>query len=143
MGITVSAATITLRITAQGGSDAECRALMEPTVATIYDCLGDVVYGEEDDELEDVVMRLLEQRGLTLATVEWGTGGLVAHRLQDASRDGGHFLGGLIAPNQSSLTRLLGVPAELVAAHTPVSAEVVEAMARGCRERSAPTWLWR
>jgi nicotinamide-nucleotide amidase len=135
VGITVSAATITLRITAQGASDAECRTQMEPTVATIYDCLGNVVFGEEDDELEDVVMRLLEQRRLTLATVEWGTGGLVAHRLHEASPEGQHFVGGLIAPNQSSLTRLLGVPAEFITEHTPVSAEVVEAMARGCRER--------
>ena len=136
VGITVSAATITLRITAQGGSDEECRALMEPTVTTIYDCLGNVVFGEEDDDLEDVVVRLLAARGLTLATVEWGTGGLVAHRLHDAAPEAGYFLGGLVAPNQTSLTRLLGVPAELISQHTAVSGEVAEAMARGCRERT-------
>ena len=136
VGITVSAATITLRITAQGASDAECRAAMEPTVATIYDCLGNVIFGEEDDELEDVVARLLTQRGLTLATVEWGTGGLVAERLHDAMPASGNFLGGMVVPNQTSLVRLLGVPADLVAQHSAVSGEVVEAMARGCRERT-------
>jgi len=135
VGITVSAATITLRITSHGASDAECRAMAEPTVATIYECLGNVVFGEEDDELEDVVVRLLGQRGLSLATVEWGTGGLVSERLHEAAEQGDNFLGGLVVPNQAALTRLLGVPAELVIQHSPVSAEVVEAMARGCRER--------
>jgi nicotinamide-nucleotide amidase len=135
VGITVSAATITLRITAQGTDEAEINALIEPTVATIYECLGSVVFGEEDDEMEDAVVRLLAQRGLTLATVEWGTGGLVAHRLHEVALASPHWLGGLVVPNQTSLTRLLGVPAELVTEHSPVGAQVVDAMARGCRER--------
>ncbi len=75
VGITVSAATITLRITSQGANDAECQAMAEPTAKMIYDCLGNVVFGEEDDELEDTVVSLLKQRGLSLATAEWGTGG--------------------------------------------------------------------
>jgi nicotinamide-nucleotide amidase len=137
VGITVSAATITLRITTQGASDEECRALAEPTVATIYDCLGEVVFGEEDDELEDAVLRLLRQHGLTLATAEWGTGGLLADRLHDAgNNEDENYLGGLVVPNQASLVRLLRVDPALIAAHTPVSGEVVEAMARGCREQS-------
>ncbi len=137
VGITVSAATITLRITSQGASDEECRALAEPTVATIYECLRNVVFGEEDDELEDAVLRLLRQHGLTLATAEWGTGGLLADRLHDAGKyEDENYLGGLVVPNQASLVRLLSVDPALITAHSPVSAEVVEAMARGCRERS-------
>ncbi len=135
VGITVSAATITLRITSQGANDAECQALAEPTAKMIYDCLGNVVFGEEDDELEDRVVNLLKQRSLSLATAEWGTGGLVAHRLHDAIEGNeGNFVGGLVVPNQAALVRLLGVSPELVTEHTPVSAAVVEAMAEGCRE---------
>src|SRR5436190_2019355 len=48
VGITVHEATITLRITVEGADDAECRAAMEPTARTIYDCLGNLVFGEED-----------------------------------------------------------------------------------------------
>src|ERR1044072_1956465 len=59
VGITVHAATITLRITAAGSTPEECYAAMEPTIATIRECLGSLVYGEEDDELEDAVVRLL------------------------------------------------------------------------------------
>ena len=58
---------------------------MEPTAATIRECLGSLVFGEEDDELEDAVVRLLAERGRTLATVEWGTRGLLANVLGNAS----------------------------------------------------------
>jgi nicotinamide-nucleotide amidase len=135
VGITVSAATITLRITAKGASDAECQALMEPTAATIYECLGNVVFGEGDDELEQAVVRLLTERKLTLATAEWGTAGLAAHRLHEAAPSPGPFAGGVVATSPEALERLLGVSPELIAAHTATSGEVVAAMARGCRER--------
>ena len=51
VGITASKATITLRIAAEGATEEECFAAMEPTVATIRQCLGTLVFGEEDDEL--------------------------------------------------------------------------------------------
>ena len=70
VGITVHAATITLRITAAGATAEECPTAMEPTAATIRECLGALVFGEEDDELEDAVVRLLATSGKTLATVE-------------------------------------------------------------------------
>ena len=64
VGITASDATITLRITATGQDEtAFARAAMEPTVATIYESLGNLVFGEEEDELQDIVVRLLGQRG--------------------------------------------------------------------------------
>ena len=137
VGITVSAATITLRITAAGATPEECHAAMAPTAATIRECLGTIVFGDEDDEMEHAVARLLAERGKTLATVEWGTGGMVADRLHEVCAASGNYLGGLVVPTQQALTRLLGVPAELIATHTAVSGEVAAAMATGCRERLA------
>ena len=61
VGITVSGATITLRITASGPNEAACLRAMEPTVAQIREMLGVLVFGEEDDELEHAVVRLLER----------------------------------------------------------------------------------
>jgi nicotinamide-nucleotide amidase len=135
VGITVSAATITLRITAAGATAEECDAVMQPTVATIRECLGTIIFGEEEDELEHAVVRLLRERGKTLATVEWGTGGLVGDRLHDVCGTHGQYLGGLVVPTPQALSRLLGVPADLIEQHTPVSGEVAAAMASGCRER--------
>ncbi|HEV2971974.1 MAG TPA: molybdopterin-binding protein [Pirellulales bacterium] len=95
VGITVSGATITLRIAATGESREACLAAMEPTVDTIHDCLGDLAFGEEDDELQDAVIRLLAAKGKTLATAEWGTGGLIADWLSTAQDSALHQLGGL------------------------------------------------
>ncbi|HWA98412.1 MAG TPA: CinA family nicotinamide mononucleotide deamidase-related protein [Pirellulales bacterium] len=85
VGITVSDATITLRITAEGSSEEECQRLIEPTAQIIRDCLGTLVFGAEDDELQDVVVRQLAARGQTLATCEWGTEGLIARWLASAA----------------------------------------------------------
>jgi nicotinamide-nucleotide amidase len=84
VGITAHEATITLRITARGGSVEECRGKIAPTEATILDCLGSLVYGFEDDELEDALVRRLVHAGQTVATAEIATEGLVASLLAQA-----------------------------------------------------------
>lgn len=106
VGITVSQATITLRITAAGHDHDECQAAIEPTAQTIYDCLGSVVFGEEDDELQQAVIRQLKSRGETVAVVEWGTGGLVADWLSVASGPDGPFRGGLVIGDRGALAAL-------------------------------------
>jgi nicotinamide-nucleotide amidase len=78
VGITVSGATITLRISADGADETECRAAVAPTEATIRECLGDLVFGDEDDELHDVVHRELLRTGQRLAVLERGTHGLIS-----------------------------------------------------------------
>ncbi|HEX3726337.1 MAG TPA: CinA family nicotinamide mononucleotide deamidase-related protein [Pirellulales bacterium] len=133
VGITVHAATITLRITASGPNAAACQAAMEPTMATIRQCLGSYVFGEEDDELEDAVVGLLADRQQTLATAEIGTGGALAESLSRAGGWNQHFLGGAVIRSQPQLERLLGAGAGLIAAHGAGSREVVEAMATACR----------
>ena len=84
VGITVHRATITLRVTAAGPDEESCHALMEPTLQTIRQCLGGLVFGEEEEELEHAVLRLLRQRGQRLAICEWGTGGLLSRWLSSA-----------------------------------------------------------
>ena len=84
VGITASKATISLRITAEGPTPEACQAAMQPTADTIYQCLGDFVFGEDGDTLQDVVVRLLAQRGQTLSTVECGSGGALAEALSSA-----------------------------------------------------------
>jgi nicotinamide-nucleotide amidase len=97
--------------------------------------LGERVYDEGFGSLPDSVGRLLAERGKTLAVAESCTGGLVAElmtRLPGASR---YFLGGVVAYDNRVKTQLLGVPAELIAAHGAVSQQVAQAMAEGARQR--------
>lgn len=84
VGITAHEATITLRIVARGRDAAACAALIAPTEETIRKSLGGLVYGTEDDELEDAVVRAVAAAGATLATVELGTAGRVACLLAQA-----------------------------------------------------------
>jgi len=97
VGITVHEATITLRIVAHGKSAEECRAKIDATKAAIRERMGEQVFGEEDDELEHVVVRLLNDRGLTFATAEIGTGGLLARRITEVPDYERCFRGGMVA----------------------------------------------
>ncbi|MEX2174709.1 MAG: CinA family nicotinamide mononucleotide deamidase-related protein [Pirellulaceae bacterium] len=93
VGITVSKATITLRLTAEGADAAAARSAMQPTIDTIHECLKDLIFGYEDDELPDVVASVLRERKETLSVAEWGTSGLLSHWLA-SSDSAGVFLGG-------------------------------------------------
>lgn len=109
VGITVHQATITLRVTASGPDVASCHAQMAPTLKLIRDCLGELAFGEEDDELEHVVLRGLHQRQQTLAVCEWGTAGLLARWLS-AGAPTDPLAAALVVTSDAALTRLLGPP---------------------------------
>ncbi|MDA0660413.1 MAG: CinA family nicotinamide mononucleotide deamidase-related protein [Planctomycetota bacterium] len=107
VGITVHRATITLRITARGSSPADCQKQIAPTEKIIRECLGDLVFGQDDDELEDVVIRRLLDRNKTLTTVECGTSGRLAWWLTRADAEKKAYVGGIVLPSPVSLHRWL------------------------------------
>jgi len=133
VGITVSGAVITLRITAAGASPDDCLAAMAPTIATIHECLGDIVYGEEEDELEHAVHRLLAEKQLTLASAEWGTGGLIAQELSSLDQPQQRFLGGVVVTSAAAIESALGVPPHLLEQHGATSGAAASAMAEAAR----------
>ena len=104
VGITAHEATITLRIAARGRDDAECRGKIAATERVIRDCLGPLVFGVEDEELEDATLAAVAG---TLAVCEAGTAGAVAALLGQAEArrqsDGlaRVFLGGLVLPSDA------------------------------------------
>lgn len=93
------------------------------------------LYGRDERAIEEHVLELCRARGMTLATAESCTGGLVAARLTSVPGSSDVVLGGVVAYANDVKMRELGVPAELLERHGAVSAEVAEAMARGARER--------
>jgi nicotinamide-nucleotide amidase len=99
VGITVSQATITLRITASGEDDAACRKAMEPTEKIIRECLGELVFGYEDDELQQAVARKLIDRGEKLAVFEVGTAGQIAKWLGGLPNVSQFLAGAIVEPS--------------------------------------------
>jgi nicotinamide-nucleotide amidase len=78
VGITAHEATITLRIAARGRDAEECTAKIAATERLIRDCLGELVFGVEDEELEDAALAAVAATGGRLAIGESGTGGASA-----------------------------------------------------------------
>ena len=85
--------------------------------------------------LEEQVGELLLRRGLTLATAESCTGGLLSDRLTNVPGSSGFFLGGVVAYSNRLKETLLDVAPETLRAHGAVSSETARQMARGARER--------
>jgi nicotinamide-nucleotide amidase len=137
VGINASQATIILRITAEGDSPDACRQSIEPTAQLIQQHLGPLVFGEGDDELQDAVVRLLRQQRMTLASVEWGTAGLLADLLGGARGSGDVYRGGSVATSAAALARLVRLPPGLDPAVEAQAEPLVRAMAAACREALA------
>jgi nicotinamide-nucleotide amidase len=135
VGITVSDAVISLRILARAATAAEAQAQIGPVERTIRERLGTLVFGEEDQDLEHAVVRLLDEQRRTIATAESVTAGQVAQRLGRVPGVSQWLRGGVIAYANEAKTGLLGVPQELIEEHGAVSAPVAEAMAAGARAR--------
>jgi nicotinamide-nucleotide amidase len=135
VGITVSDATISLRILARAVSRAEAEALIRPVEQTIRDRLGSLVFGVEDEDLQNVVVRQLLDKRQTLSTAESVTAGLVARHVGQVPGASGCFRGGVVSYDNHLKTELLAVPQVLLDEHGAVSAPVAEAMAVGCRTR--------
>ncbi len=127
---------ISVKFTSRAATRAAALGLIEPELAKARSLLGDAVFGDDADTLEQVVARLLESQGRTLAVAESCTGGLVGACLTDVPGISAHFLEGVVTYSNASKTRLLGVPAELFDTAGAVSADVARWMAEGVRERS-------
>ncbi|HNQ16277.1 MAG TPA: nicotinamide-nucleotide amidohydrolase family protein, partial [Pyrinomonadaceae bacterium] len=106
----------------------------------IVEKLGIAVFSTEGEEMEQVVARILVDRGETVSVAESCTGGIVAQRLTDIPGSSAYFVGGVAAYANEMKTGMLGVPADLIERFGAVSREVAEAMAQGMRERADTTY---
>ncbi|MEA2621235.1 MAG: nicotinamide-nucleotide amidase [Chloroflexota bacterium] len=73
--------------------------------------------------------------GLSIATAESCTGGLVGHILTQVDGSSGYYLGGAVSYSDGLKRSVLGVTPEALERHGAVSAQVAVAMAEGARDR--------
>ncbi|GAA1846616.1 competence/damage-inducible protein A [Pseudonocardia ailaonensis] len=88
---------------------------------------------EDGRTTDELLAAVLAERGLTVATGESCTGGLLAGRLIDRAGSSAYVVGGVVAYSNTAKTAMLDVPAEMIAEHGAVSPEVAKALADGAR----------
>jgi len=138
--ILASVGEIRLQATAEG-PEPERRARLTAMVARLGELAGDAVYTtREADTLESVVGDLLRAAGATLTAAESCTGGLLSQRVTSVAGSSDYFLGGAVTYSNELKTRLVGVPADMIAEYGAVSEPVARAMAEGVRTHLGSDW---
>jgi nicotinamide-nucleotide amidase len=124
-----------LRPVVRAATEAEAKAKLVRVCEAIEQRLGPLIYGRDDETMEQVLGGLLVARGLSLAVAESCSGGLLAERISAVPGASRYFRGGVVAYANAAKRELLGVPDALLASHGAVSAPVACAMAEGARAR--------
>lgn len=127
---------IDVEISGEGENELLVDEMLHKARQEIYDCLGDCIYGEDEDTLESVVGRLLLSKRLTLAVAESCTGGLIGDRITDVAGSSVYFKEGIVAYSNEAKVRVLGVKEETLNEFGAVSRETALEMARGVQRIS-------
>jgi len=124
---------VKVRLTAKAGSLRAAVALLEPVLDEVRGRLGDTIFSEEDEELPEVVLRLLERTGVTLACAESLTGGGVGARLTSIVGSSSSFVGSAVVYTAEAKRAVLGVSPQTLADPGVVSRACALEMAAGTR----------
>lgn len=122
-----------VRVSLAGSDSEQLERRLDALEEAIRARLGDAVYAIGDEGLEETVIRLLGERGHTIAVAESCTGGLIGHRLTDVPGSSASFLMGVTAYANEAKQAVLRVRPETLTAHGAVSVRTAEEMAAGVR----------
>lgn len=126
-----------LRVTAKAADKNEADKLIQPVLEDLYRRFGNLIYTEEEElNLEDAVVNILEERGLTLTTAESCTGGKLAGRLVNVAGVSGVFNEGYITYSDEAKNKLLGVSWETLKEYGAVSSQTAREMAEGAAKEA-------
>jgi len=125
-----------LSLTIIDDDEAVAISLFQDLEDEVKTALGDGLFGTDDETMESVVGKLLQDREKMLATAESCSGGLIGHKITSVPGSSNYFSGGVIAYSNALKKKLLGVDPELLARYGAVSSAVAKAMAAGIRSRT-------
>src|SRR5580693_872992 len=138
--ILVGGGEIQLHLRCRKDSQVDAEARVEELAEKIEDELGDAIFSRKGETIEQIVSYLLQMRGMTLATAESCTGGMLAERITSVSGSSRYFLGGAVVYSNELKTQFANVPKALINQHRAVSREVAAAMAEGIRKRCVASY---
>ena len=137
--ILAGAGEIQLHLKTRSASLEAAQSRVDQLVEKIEEELGDCVYSDNGESMEQIVGYYLQMRNATLAVAESCTGGLLAERITSVSGSSRYFVGGAVVYSNQLKTAFADVPAELIEQHGAVSREVAAALAEGIRRRTGAT----
>ncbi|MCF2680186.1 competence/damage-inducible protein A [Faecalicatena contorta] len=121
-----------LRVTARAKDEKEAQQIMHPMLTELRNRFGNLIYTEEEDvTLEEMVVRLLAGKHMTVTTAESCTGGRLAGRIMNVSGASDVYSEGYITYSNEAKHKLLGVKKETLEKYSAVSPQTAEEMARG------------
>ena len=121
---------IILRITAKSVEEASAREMIAVMETDIRQVLGNYIWGEDEETIAGVVMRLLAEKGLTLAVCESMTGGFLTYTLASAAGESPYFKGGIVVNRSESKVALGLEPELLVKGVSQMTAAAIASLAR-------------
>ena len=125
---------VRLRVSIKGTDLRTLEEELGQQLQTLKSRISDILFGEEDGEpLEETLRKLFTAKKATLATAESFTGGKIAAGLTAIPGASAYFRGSVVSYATDVKTGLLGVPEDLISAHSVVSAPVARAMAENVR----------
>lgn len=124
-----------IRLVVRGNTD-KASAILNQAESVIRERLGDKVFGTDEDTMLELVSKGLKKHGLTLATAESCTGGLLGSQLTQQPGSSEFYLGGVISYSNALKEGFLGVSSQTLEQYGAVSAETAQEMAAGIRERT-------
>ncbi|MEC8832680.1 MAG: nicotinamide-nucleotide amidohydrolase family protein, partial [Bacteroidota bacterium] len=129
--------SVRLRLSAKGNDKETLMAGIEEQVEKLYPLIGDIIYGEEEEDgrVEKQIGTLLTDKGLTLSTAESFTGGAIAERITAVPGASNYFMGSMVCYATEAKVNVLGVPRELIDEHSVVSEAVAIAMAENVKTK--------
>ena len=124
---------VRLRLSIYGGSKQEEEARIEAELTKLRPILGDALYSEQDDTLQECIGRLLAESGKTVSAAESCTGGTISALFTAVPGSSEYYLGSVTSYANSVKTGVLGVDPEIIEKYGAVSSECVAQMAEGVR----------
>ncbi len=124
---------VRLRLSIYGCRQEDAEARIEAELARLRPYIGDSLYSEQDDTLQECIGRMLVSSGLTLSAAESCTGGMISSMFTSVPGSSEYYLGSVTSYANSVKTGILGVDPEIIDKFGAVSSECVAAMAQGVR----------
>lgn len=125
-----------LRVASQRDTIEEAEAAVDEMIKRVDELVGEYIYSYDDENLNEVVVRLLKEKGLKITSAESCTSGLFPAAITDVAGASEVLSSAYITYSNESKIKELGVPAELIDRYGVVSSQVAEAMAAGAKARA-------